>query len=114
MVMEVAQWTPIAVGAVLLAILMACVAAVLLVQALVRAGDQPTQGMLVVTLSLLSAGALVGGLAFNSDTALALAGTGFGALAGAVSAMFTSVHTRRDVEDRAHREGIGDEEERLP
>jgi hypothetical protein len=105
--MPTEEWTPIAVGAVLAVILMACVASVLLVRALVRAGDRPSQGMLVVTLSLLSAGALIGGLAFNSDTALALAGTGFGALAGAVSAMFTSAQTRRE-------DPPADEDEQVP
>ena len=97
---EAQGWTPLAVGAVLFVILMAAIAAVMLTRALVKAGDRPSQGMLVVTLSLLSAGALIGGLAFNSDTALALAGTGFGALAGAVSAMFTSTQMQNAAEQR--------------
>lgn len=54
-----------------------------------RAGAHPAPAMLVVSLSLLSAAALIGGLAFDSDSALALAGAGIGALAGAVSATFT-------------------------
>lgn len=61
----------------------------LLAWGLRKAGAHPAPAMLVVSLSMLSAAALLGGLAFDSDSALALAGAGIGALAGAVSATFT-------------------------
>lgn len=57
--------------------------------ALLRAVKHPAPAMLVLSVSILSMTALIGGLVFGSDSALALAGAGIGALAGAVSSTFT-------------------------
>lgn len=86
-------WTPTSTAAVavILAFLMitTIISSILLMRGLIRAGQSPAPSMLVVSVSLLSLTALIGGLIFNSDSALALAGAGIGAIAGAVSSVFT-------------------------
>lgn len=83
------QWAPSSVLAVLSVIAMAILAAVILTRGLIYAGKAPAPSMLVVSVSLLSLTALIGGLIFDSDSSLALAGAGVGAIAGALSSVFT-------------------------
>lgn len=74
----------------LLVIAAAGCAAALLSWSLMRAARHPAPAMLVLSVSILSMTALIGGLVFHSDSALAIASAGLGALAGAVSATFTN------------------------
>lgn len=83
-------WTPPQVVGVVAIIAVTGLAIIGLTKGLVHAGRSTTAPMLVVSMSLLTLGALVGGLFFNSDSALAIAGAGMGALAGAVNSIFTS------------------------
>lgn len=92
------EWTPANVLAVLSVISMAIFAAVALTRGLIYAGRAPAPSMLVVSVSLLSLTALIGGLIFDSDSALALAGAGVGAIAGALSSVFTG-SSRSDCPD---------------
>jgi uncharacterized membrane protein len=93
------QWTPAQVIAVVAIIAISGVVAWLLTRGLISAGQHPAPSMLVVSLSLLTLAALLGGLIAGSETALALAGAGIGALAGAVSSTFTQSRSDRDRDD---------------
>ena len=77
------------------------VVAVTLLWALLRSGHYPAPTMLVLSVSLLSITALIGGLVTRSDSALAIASAGLGALAGAVSSTFTiQPRVRRENEEQ--------------
>lgn len=95
------QWTPEQVLYIVVIIAAVGASGLALTFGLLRAGSRPTQSMLVVSLSLLSAGALIGGLLLDSDSALALAGAGIGALAGAVSSTFGTGGNCPPEEDRS-------------
>jgi uncharacterized membrane protein len=90
------SWTPAQVTAVVAIIAISGIATWLLTRGLIGAGQHPAPSMLVVSLSLLTLTALLGGLITGSETALALAGAGIGALAGAVSSTFTQQRRNRD------------------
>jgi uncharacterized membrane protein len=66
----------------------AAVIAVVLVWALLRAARHPAPTSLVVALSLLTLVALIGFVATQAESLVAVASAGIGALAGAVSAQF--------------------------
>lgn len=87
-------WTPPEVVGVVAIIGVSAVAIIGLTRGLIKAGQSHTASMLVVSMSLLTLAALLGGLFFNSDSALAIAGAGMGALAGAVNSIFTSTQLR--------------------
>lgn len=87
-------WTPPEILAVVAIIGITGIAIVGLTRGLIRAGQSHTASMLVVSMSLLTLAALLGGLFFDSDSALAVAGAGMGALAGAVNSIFTSTQLR--------------------
>lgn len=57
---------------------------------LFKAGQLSHPAPLIVSLSVLTSVALVGGMATGSVEALTLAATGLGALAGSLSAVYTS------------------------
>ena len=96
------EWTPTSVTAVTVIvaalIIVTIITSIMLTRGLIKAGQSPAPSMLVVSVSLLSLTALIGGLAFNSDSALALAGAGIGALAGAVSSVFTQNRPCQDTD----------------
>lgn len=82
--------TPERVAFLAAVVVAAAVSALILSWALLKAGKHPAPTMLVLSVALLSMTALIGGLIFNSDSALAISSAGLGALAGAVSSTFTS------------------------
>lgn len=88
--MPVNEWSPEWTLSITAIIAVSVVSAVILTRGLISAGRGPAPSMLVVSVSLLSLTALIGGLIFDSDSALALAGAGVGAIAGALSSVFTN------------------------
>lgn len=94
-----------ALGLILLA------AAIILVGVfIVRSGNLPHPGPLIVSLSLLTAIALVGGIATSNGEVLTLAATGLGALAGSVSAVYTTKQLNK-LDDGKDKTGEADQEE---
>lgn len=105
-------WDPGHVLAVLAIIVLAVLAALMVTRGLIAASRAPAPAMLVVSLSLLSLTALLGGMIFSEDSAISLAGAGLGALAGAVSAMFTGTNRNCPPEDPSS--GPPDEQQPSP
>ena len=62
---------------------------------LLRAARHPPGSMIVVSLSLLSLVALIGGLLADSGEVLAVAAAGIGALAGAVTSIYGAKDERK-------------------
>jgi hypothetical protein len=77
-----AAWVTVAL------ILAGTAAAVAFGALLVRAGQLPHPGPVVVSLSLLTGIALVGGIVTGSTEVLTLAATGVGAMAGSLAAIY--------------------------
>lgn len=92
-------WTPMQIVGIVAIVAISGAVAWALTRALTRAAEHPAPTLLVVSLSILSLAALLGGLLLSSETALALAGAGIGAIAGAVSTTFTSNTDRKEDHD---------------
>jgi uncharacterized membrane protein len=82
------DWQPAQVAGVVAIVAISGAVAWLLTTSLVKAATHPAPTLLVASLSVLSLAALLGGLLWDSDSAIALAGAGIGAIAGAVSSTF--------------------------
>lgn len=84
------EWTVEEIGIIAaIAAAASTVIAAVIGWALLKAGKHPAPSMLVLSVALLSMTALLGGLIFDSDSSIAIASAGLGALAGAVSSTFT-------------------------